>query len=262
MKESTIYIYKQGKSEGFDSCDRPSNLTQIGFKSSIFQSCDLEIWLMISKNYRAPLLHYIKLWASSQTPRWTRTAVAVWKRSIRVKIGDFFPRVTLKFNGWAWKTIGILFYVTLSCLHHSKAIGEFKLKLQSGNAQFRQFFAPCDLKIWWITLKNNRAPLLCCFKLYASFHNHWWIHTKVTVRKRSIRVKIGNFLSRMTLKFDEWPWKTIGHLFYATSSFVHHFVAIDEFKLELQSGNAQFGSKSTIFRAVWPWNLMDDLEKQ
>ena len=28
---------QQGKSEGFDSCDRPSNLTQIGFKSSIFQ---------------------------------------------------------------------------------------------------------------------------------------------------------------------------------------------------------------------------------
>ena len=28
---------KQGKSEGFDSCDRPSNLTQIGLKSSIFQ---------------------------------------------------------------------------------------------------------------------------------------------------------------------------------------------------------------------------------
>ena len=30
--------FQQGKSEGFDSCDRPSNLTQIGFKSSIFQS--------------------------------------------------------------------------------------------------------------------------------------------------------------------------------------------------------------------------------
>ena len=28
---------EQGKSEGFDSCDRPGNLTQIGFKSSIFQ---------------------------------------------------------------------------------------------------------------------------------------------------------------------------------------------------------------------------------
>ena len=56
--------------------------------------------------------------------------------------------------------------------------------------------------------------------------------------------------------------KTIGHLYYATSSSMHHFVAIGEFKLEVQSGNAQFGSKSTIFRAMWPCNLMDDLEKQ
>ena len=30
-------LQKQGKSEGFDSCDQPSNLTKIGFKSSIFQ---------------------------------------------------------------------------------------------------------------------------------------------------------------------------------------------------------------------------------
>ena len=29
----------------------------------------------------------------------------------------------------------------------------------------------------------------------------------------------------------------IGHLFYATSTFVHHLVAIGEFKLELQSRN-------------------------
>ena len=65
----------------------------------------------------------------------------------------------------------------------------------------------------------------------------------------------------MNLKFDGWPWKTIGHLFYATSSFVHHFGAIDELKLELQSGNAQFGSKSTIFLAVWPWNLTDDFQQ-
>ena len=43
---------------------------------------------------------------------------------------------------------------------------------------------------------------------------------------------------------------------------MHHLVAIGELELELQSGNAQFGSKSMIFRAVWPWNEMDDLEKQ
>ena len=89
-----------------------------------------------------------------------------------------------------------------------------------------------------------------------------WIQTRVTVRKRLIWVKFDDFYSCVTLKFDGWPWKTIGHLFYATSSFVQHFIAIGEFKLELQSGNAQFGSNSTIFRAEWPWNLTDDLEKQ
>ena len=82
------------------------------------------------------------------------------------------------------------------------------------------------------------------------------------VRKRPIWVKIGDVLYRVTLKFDGWLWKTIGHLSFAVSSFVQHFIAIGEFKLELQSGNAQFGSNSTIFRAVWPWNLTYDLQKQ
>ena len=77
-----------------------------------------------------------------------------------------------------------------------------------------------------------------------------------------IWVNIDAFLSRVTLKFDGWPSKTIGHLFYATSSFVQHFVAIGEFKLELESGNAQSGSNLMLFRAVWPWNLTDDLQKQ
>ena len=112
----------------------------------------------------------------------------------------------------------------------------------------------------WMTSKNNRAPLLYYITLCASFQIHQWIQTEVTVPKRSIQVKIGDFLSRVTLKFNGWPGKTIGHLFYTTSSFVHHFKAICEFKLELQSGNAQFGSKSSIFcPVVWPWNLMDDL---
>ena len=128
--------------------------------------------------------------------------------------------------------------------------------------QIRRFLEPCDLENWGMTLKNNRAPLLCYFKLYASFRSHWLIQAGVTVRKRPIWVKIDDFFSRVTLQFDVWAWKTIGHLFYATSSFVHHFVAIGDFKLELQSGNAQFGSNLAIFRAVWPWNLTDDLEKQ
>ena len=181
--------------------------------------------------------------------------------------------------------------------------------------QIRHFLEPCDLEIWRMTLKNNRAsllchfklcvsfhthwwsqkggtdgqtdgrtdgqterkclsysclvaakknraPLLCHFKLCASFRSHWWIQTGVTVRKPLIWVKIDTFLSRVTLKFDGWPSKTIGYLFYATSSFMYHFVAIGEFKLELESGNAQSGSNSTLFRAVWSWNLTDDLQKR
>ena len=159
-----------------------------------------------------------------------------------------------------------LFYATLSFLHHFVAIGEFKLELQSGNATFGSnsvIFYPCDLEIWLMTLQNNSAPLLFYFKFCVSCHTHWWIQTGVTVRKRPIWVNIDDFFfSRVTFKLDRWPWKTIGHLFYATSSFVHHFVAIGEFKLVLQSGNAQFGSKSMIFCAVWPSNLTDDLEKQ
>ena len=74
--------------------------------------------------------------------------------------------------------------------------------------QIWRFLEPCDLEIWRMSFKNNRAPLLCYFKLCASFRSHWWIQTGVTVR------------------------------------------------------NTQSGSNSTIFSAVWPWSLTDDLEKQ
>ena len=62
-----------------------------------------------------------------------------------------------------------------------------------------------------MTFKNNRAPLLCYIKLCATFRSHWWIQTGVTVQKRPICVKCDDFESRVTLKFDGWPWETIGH---------------------------------------------------
>ena len=67
------------------------------------------------------------------------------------------------------------------------------------------------------------------------------------VRKCLIWVKIGDVLYRVTLKFDGWPWKTIGHISFAVSSFVQHFIAIGEFKLELQSGNAPIRVKFDDF---------------
>ena len=59
--------------------------------------------------------------------------------------------------------------------------------------QNRWCFVPCDLEIWWMTLENNRASLLCCFKLCATFHSHRWIQTGVTVQKLPIWVKLDDF---------------------------------------------------------------------
>ena len=55
----------------------------------------------------------------------------------------------------------------------------------------------------------------------------------------------------VTLKFYMWPWKITGYIFDATSTFVHHLVAICEFKLELWSGHAQIGAK--FVWPLWPW---------
>ena len=67
--------------------------------------------------------------------------------------------------------------------------------------QILRFLESCDLEIWRMTLKNNRAPLLSSIKLYASFHHHIWIQTGVTVRKRLSWV-----VTSVTLTFDLWPW--------------------------------------------------------
>ena len=71
--------------------------------------------------------------------------------------------------------------------------------------QIQRFLEPCDLEIWWMTLKNNRAPLLCYFKLCSSFRSHWRIQTGVIVRKRPIWVKF-DFFTSVTLTFDLGPW--------------------------------------------------------
>ena len=126
--------------------------------------------------------------------------------------------MTFKYDTWPWKTIGHLFYAASSFVHNFTANGEFKLKLQSRNTQF-----------------GSKSVI---------------------------------FLSRVILKYDRWSWKIIGHLFYAAWSFVHHFIAMGEFKLELQSGNTQFGSKSMIFFSCvtlkfgrWPWKPIGHLSQ-
>ena len=216
----------------------------------IFVTSELKIWWMTLENNRAPLLYFIKLCASFQNHGWIQTGVTARKRSIRVKIGIFSSSVTLKFDGWHWKTIGQLLNTTSSCVHHFKAMGEFKLELQSGNSQFGSksaIFYPYELEIWRITLKNNSAPLLCCFKLCASFHSHQWIQTRV--RKCPIWVKID-------VSCIVWPWNLTDDLEKKLcASFQSHGW--------IQTGVTVWkGPIRWFVSAVWPWNLTDDLEKQ
>ena len=116
------------------------NLGQI---RRFLEPCNLEIWRMTLKNYRAPLLCYFKLCAAFRTHWWIQTGVT----------SPETPNL----------------------------------------GQIRRLLEPCDLEIWRITLKNNRAPLQCYCKLCAAFYSHWWIQTDLTVRKRPIWVKFDDF---------------------------------------------------------------------
>ena len=91
----------------------------------------------------------------------------------------FLSCVTLTFDGWPWKTIGHLFYVSFQS-HRWIQTGVNSPETLNSGPNWR-FIVLCDLEIWRMTFKNNKAPLLCYFKLCASFRSHWWIQTGVTV---------------------------------------------------------------------------------
>ena len=145
-------------------------------------------------------------------------------------------------------------------MHHFIAISEFKLKLLCSpetlnSGQNQQIFVPYDLKIWRMTLKNNRATLLRYFKLCASFHSHQWIQTKVTVRKRSIWVKISNFLSRvtlelwrMTLKNNRAPLLSNIKLY---ASFHHHMWILTG--VTVRKWLSWVMTSVTLTFDLWPW---------
>ena len=177
------------------------NLGQI---RRFLEPCDLEIWRMTLKNNRAPLLSNIKLYASFDHHMWIQTGVTVRKRFSWV-----VTSVTLTFDLWPWPFAWILHWSLVITPENFMMIRWWEHSQQGKSEGFescdrpivrkrdlgqnRLCFVPCDLEIWWMTLENNRASLLCCFKLCATFHSHWWIQTGVTVRKRPIWVKFDDF---------------------------------------------------------------------
>ena len=115
--------------------------------------------------------------------------------------------------------------------------------------QILRFLEPCDLEIWRMTFKNNRAPLLSIIKLYASFHHHMWIQTGVTVRKRLSWV-----LTSVTLTLDLWPWP------FAWTSRLSLVITPENFMMIRWWEHSQKGvtdrqtdrqTEKTIHRAAW-----------
>ena len=200
--------------------------------------------LVAAKNNRAPLRCYFKLFATFCSHRWIETWVTVRKRPIWVQIDFFEPcdleiwRMTLKNNR---APLQYYFKVCPSFRSHWWIETGVTVRKCLTWVKIDIIFYLCDLAIWRISLKSNRAPLLSYFKLCAAFRSHWWIQTGVTIRKLLIWVKFDGFQSRMTLKNNR-------AVLYATSNLMHHFIVIGELKLELHSGNAQFGSNSTILK--------------
>ena len=151
------------------------------------------------KNNRAPSRCCFKLCALFNSHQCILTWVTVLKRPFWVKIDDFFNSMTLKFDRWPCKTKDCTSSIILQALCIKFRKRSIRIKIG-------------DLEIWRMNSKNNRVPLLCCLKLCASFHSNPWTFTGVIVQKRPIWVKIVDFVSRVTFKFDGWPWKSIGHL--------------------------------------------------
>ena len=122
--------------------------------------------------------------------------------------------------------------------------------------QIQRFLEPCDLEIWRMTLKNNRAPPLSIIKLYASFNHHMWIQTGVTARKRLSWV-----VTSVTLTFDLWPWLS------AWTSLLSLVITPENFTMirwweHSQKGvtDGQTGGRTdwTIHRAAWSQRKTSD----
>ena len=121
--------------------------------------------------------------------------------------------------------------------------------------QIRWFLELCDLVIWRMTLKNNRAPLLCYFKLCAAFRTHWWNQTGVTVRKKPNLGQIQRFVApcdletwRMTFKNNRAPLLSNIKLYV---SFHHHMWI--QTGVTVRKRLSLVATSVTLTFDLWPW---------
>ena len=107
-----------------------------------------------------------------------------------------------------------------------------------------------------MTLKNNRAPLLRNIKLYASFHHHMSIQTRLTVRKRLSWV-----VTSVTLTFNLWPWPFAWTLLSSLVITPENFMMIRWWEHSQKDVTDRRTDGNTICRAAWPQLKMVDLSR-
>ena len=189
-----------------------------------FKLCDLEIWWMTSKNNTAPLHQALCIISiPSVNLKLSYSAETLNSGHNRRFLAIFCPM-------WPWNSMDDLEKQqgTLPKQHQALCIisspsvnSTLSYSPKTFNSgQNRRFFVPCDLEIWRIALKNNRARLLSNIKRCASFHRHIWIQTGVTVRKR-----LSWFLTSVTLTFDLWSWP------FAWTSRLSMVITSDSFRM-------------------------------
>ena len=175
---------------------------------------------MTSTNNRAPLLHYITL--NSGQNWWSFCPVWPW---------NFMDDLEKQLD-------------TSSILHEALGIvskpwvnSNWSYSPETINlGQNRWLF--CLVWLWNLTddLGKQYGTSSILHQDSCIISKPWVNQTGVTVWKCLIWVKIHYFSA-------VWPWNLMNdlenkwHLFHDASSFVHHFIAISKFKLELQSGN-------------------------
>ena len=118
--------------------------------------------------------------------------------------------------------------------------------------QNRRFFEPRDLEIWRMIL-NHSAPLLCFFKLCASFCSHCWNQTGVTVRKRPIWVKIDDFLA-------VWPGNLTDDLEKQEGTSPKQHQALCIISSSYVNSNWSYGPEMVGLWPLWPSPLTSDFD--
>ena len=128
-----------------------------------------------------------------------------------IQLANISDSVTLKYDGWPTKTIwhSSILCQALCIIWNSSVNSNWSYSPESLNScQYWRYFVPCDLELWWMTLGNNRAPLLYYITLCASFQIHRWSEFWVTVLGSKSTIFFAPCdleIRRMTLKNNRAP---------------------------------------------------------